>query len=64
MTAFLRMRSLLCWHYLFSRLESSYRLAVVSVRWTLTGKKEPPTFVGGFVLALHISRPGQAIVLA
>ena len=31
-----------------------YLLAVASVRWTLAGKKEPPTFVGGFVFALPI----------
>ena len=44
----------LCSRCLFSWLESSYRLAVASVRWTLAGKKEPPTFVGGFVFALPV----------
>ena len=41
-----------------------YRLAVARVRWTLAGKKEPPTFVGGFMLALPIftaSRPATIV---
>ena len=48
MTSRLLWRSL-CWHYLFSRLESSYRHAVVTVRWTVTGIKKTSTFLLRFL---------------